>query len=264
MRKDIRYIYEDEDLLVCHKEAGMATEGARVGSMDLVSAARNYLARKQREDSKGRQRNLPPYVATVHRLDAPVEGVVVLAKTKKAATDIAAQIKARKTDKYYYALCYGTFGEEKALLTDYLVRREDTSLAMVISEKQAKDITSDTVTLENGEKIRLISGGAKKASLEYEVIAKKDNMSLLRVHLLTGRFHQIRVQLSHLGCPIIGDTAYGSPESLECAQRHRIKSLCLVSYKFGLKHPTTKKHTEFSIEPDNQAIAELLNTIPKE
>ena len=85
--RNIRYIYEDNDILVCHKPAGVATEGAKAYTMDIVSAARNYLSRKNGKSKK------PPYVATVHRLDQPVEGVVVLAKTKKAAGDISNQIK---------------------------------------------------------------------------------------------------------------------------------------------------------------------------
>ena len=96
MKEAIRVIYEDQELLVCHKAAGMATEGARAGKLDLISGARNYLARKNTEDGKGRQRNLPPYVATINRLDQAVEGVIVLAKTKQAASDLAKQIKDKK------------------------------------------------------------------------------------------------------------------------------------------------------------------------
>ncbi len=243
MTSSIDYLYEDEDLLVCHKMAGMATEGARAGRMDLVSAARNYLARRDRMNTKGRQRNLPPYVATVNRLDQPVEGVIVLAKTKKAASDLAQQIKEHRTDKYYYALCYGIPDEKKGHLTDYLIRRADNGLA---------DIASD-------DKVETIGGEPKKAELEYEVIATKDETALLRIHLLTGRFHQIRVQLGSRGYPVLGDDKYGNEKSIEYAMKAGIKDVCLVAYKYVFKHPSTKKKVEFEITPKNAAIGELLH-----
>lgn len=250
--KDIRYIYEDDDLLVCHKPAGMATEGARTYSMDVVSAARNYLSRQ----NKGKDRR-PPYVATVHRLDQPVEGVIVLAKTRKAATDIAAQIKNRTTDKYYYALCFGIFEEKKGRLENLLVRKDD-GFAAVVSEKESKSLKDNVITLENGENLRIIACEVKKAQLEYEVIAEGDNTSLLRIRLLTGRFHQIRVQMAYLGHPILGDQKYGNEQSLSYSKENAIKDVCLVSYKFVLKHPVSKKKMEFEITPDNLQIRAML------
>lgn len=243
MTSSIEYLYEDEDLLVCHKMAGMATEGARAGRMDLVSAARNYLARRDRMNTKGRQRNLPPYVATVNRLDQPVEGVIVLAKTKKAASDLAQQIKEHRTDKYYYALCYGIPDEKKGHLTDYLIRRADNGLA---------DIAT-------GDKVETIGGEPKKAELEYEVIATKEEIALLKIHLLTGRFHQIRVQLGSRGYPVLGDDKYGNEKSREYAMKANIKDVCLVAYKYVFRHPSTKKKVEFEITPKNAAIGELLH-----
>ena len=249
--KKIEYIYEDEDLLVCHKPAGIATEGAKVSSLDLISAARNYLARKNR--GKGER----PYVATVHRLDQPVEGVVVLAKNKKAAGNIAEQIKKRTTEKYYYALCYGNVPEDNGKLTDYLIRKED-SLAAVVTESEKDSFKDGVITLESGDKIRTIGGEVKKAELEYEVIARTENSTLLKIKLLTGRFHQIRVQLSHFGYPILGESRYGSPESVKFSEDNAIKYICLVSFKFVLKHPATKKRMEFEITPDNTEIKSLL------
>ncbi len=254
----VEYIYEDQDILVCHKKAGMATEGACAGRMDLVSAARNYLARKQRSEKAGRQRNLPPYIATVNRLDAPVEGVLVLAKNKKAASDIALQVKEKRTDKYYYALCYGAPKEDKGALNDNLIRREDTGLALAISDEEAASLSDGAVTLSSGEKVRLIGGDVKKAKLEYEVIAKNNETSLLRIHLLTGRFHQIRVQLSSRNMPIVGDEKYGSSESIEYSKKIENKAVCLVAYSFSFRHPGTKKRVTFEILPDNKEIKELL------
>ena len=258
MNSNIRVIYEDRDILVCHKAAGMATEGARAGRLDLISGARNYLARKNTNDVKGRQRNLPPYVATVNRLDQAVEGVIVLAKTKKAASDLAGQIKKRSAKKYYYALCMGHFQEERGKLSDYVIRREDTGLAQVISAGEKDSYSDGTVTLSSGEKVRLIGGDVKNAELEYEVISENEVGTLIRVHLLTGRFHQIRVQLSGIGHPILGDSKYGSVESMSLSENLGIKNVCLAAYKYVVKHPGTGKTIEFEITPDNPAIRNML------
>ena len=249
--RSIKYIYEDSDILVCHKPAGVATEGAKAYTMDLVSAARNYLARKDKKAGK------PPYVATVHRLDQPVEGVVVLAKNKKAAGDIAEQIKKRTTGKYYYALCFGVIPKDKDHLTDYLIRKED-GLAAVVSSQEKDSLENGVITRENGDKVRTVAGDVKKAELEYEVIKRTDKTSLLRIKLLTGRFHQIRVQLSHMGFPILGEKNYGTEESVKFSEENDIKDICLVSYRFELKHPVTKKRMEFEIKPDNSQIKSML------
>ena len=229
--KKIEYIYEDEDIIVCHKPAGIATEGAGPGKMDLVSQVRNYLTRKSRQEGK----KGPAYVGTVYRLDQPVEGVVVMGKNKKATSSLAEQIKKHTTDKYYYALCYGNVEPKKAHVENYLGRREDSGLAVIVSEE---------------EKVRLIGGDVKKAELDYEVVSSDEKTSLLKIKLLTGRFHQIRVQMAGLGYPIIGDTKYGTEESLQYSEEKGIKTVCLACYKFGFKHPATGKRVFFEIKPE--------------
>ncbi|MCR5155167.1 MAG: RluA family pseudouridine synthase [Butyrivibrio sp.] len=258
MTGNIKYIYEDQDILVCHKPAGMATEGAGAGRMDLISAARNYLARKNRGKDTGRQRNLPPYVATVNRLDKPVEGIIVLAKNKKAAGSLASQIKEHKTDKYYYALCCGRVEPDSGKLEDILIRRQDTGLAGVISKEEAESFKDEAITLKDGTTLRTVGGEPRRATLEYEVISRPEDATLLRVHLLTGRFHQIRCQLSSAGYPILGDKEYETPESAACSAKHNIDRVCLVSYSFSFKHPGTGKTQTFEIIPDNPAIRQFL------
>ncbi|MBQ6415945.1 MAG: RluA family pseudouridine synthase [Butyrivibrio sp.] len=229
--KKIEYIYEDEDIIICHKPAGIATEGAGPGKMDLVSQVRNYLTRKSRQEGK----NGPAYVGTVYRLDQPVEGVVVIGKNKKATSSLAEQIKKHTTDKYYYALCFGNVEPREGHVENYLGRREDSGLAVIVSEE---------------EKVRLIGGDVKKAELDYEVLSSDERTSLLKIKLLTGRFHQIRVQMAGLGYPIIGDTKYGNEESLQYSEEKGIKTVCLACYKFGFKHPTTGKRVFFEIKPE--------------
>ncbi len=254
----IRIIYEDEDILVCHKRAGMATEGAGPGKIDLISAARNYLARRDRGNTKGRQRNLPPYVATVNRLDQPVEGVIVLAKNKKAATRLSAQIKEKSAGKYYYALCLGSMPEDQGRLEDYIIRRQDTGLAGIISESEKDTFKDGEVILESGEKVRLTGGDIKKAVLEYRVIKRTEETTLLEIHLLTGRFHQIRAQLSGRGFYILGDDKYASQQAREYSKEHGISSICLAAFSYSFDHPGTGRRVSFEIEPDNAAIRQLL------
>ena len=225
------FLYEDNDIIVCHKPAGMATEGAGPGKMDLVSQVRNYLTRKNKQEGK----KGPAYVGTVYRLDQPVEGVVVMGKNKKATSSLAEQIKKHTTDKYYYALCYGNVKPVEGHVENYLGRREDSGLAVIVSEE---------------EKVRLIGGDVKKAELDYEVVSSDERTSLLKIKLLTGRFHQIRVQMAGLGYPIIGDTKYGTEESLRYSEEKGIKTVCLACYKFGFKHPTTGKRVFFEIKPE--------------
>ena len=241
--QEIKYIYEDEDILVCHKPSGVATEGARIGQIDVISAARNYLKRKT-SGSGG------TYVATVHRLDQPVEGVLILAKNKKAASDIAAQIKNRKTDKFYYALCYGSFKEPSGKLSDYLVKRED-GLAAIVSKEEKESLHGNIIITNDGKKMKVADQDVKKAELLYEVIAGDDKVSLLRIKLLTGRFHQIRAQLSAMGHPILGEKKYGTEESVKLSMERGIDRICLVCYKFAFDHPKTKKRVEFEINPEN-------------
>ena len=255
---EIKYLYEDDDILVCHKPAGMATEGAGPGQMDVISAVRNLIARRNRENEKGRQRNLPPYVAGINRLDKPVEGVLVLAKNKKAASFLADQIKKRNADKYYYALCYGIPEPDKATLSDYIIRRQDNKRAFIISREEAKSFKDNAVTLGNGEKVYLIGGDPKECVLSYSIVNKNDKSALLQIHLGTGRFHQIRAQLSSRGFPIVGDRDYAGAECLDYARSLGVKEICLAAYRYEITHPSTGRNMSFQIIPENSAIRELL------
>lgn len=244
MDTTLKIIYEDDDIIVCHKPAGMATEGATVGKMDLVSNVRNYLARKNRAQGKTGK---PPYVGTLYRLDQPVEGVVVIAKNKSAASFIAKQIKEHTTDKYYYALCYGNVADDTGHLEDLLVRKQNDGLALVVSRKEANSLKNQTIILGKGQEQRIFSGEIKKAVLDYEVMQRDENSSLLKIKLQTGRFHQIRVQLAHMGYPILGDRKYGTKESLEYSEKNHKNNVCLACYHFGFVHPSSKKKVFFEI-----------------
>ena len=220
-----KIIYEDAHILVVHKPAGLATQSAKVGQKDMVSELKTYLSKQERKASGA------PYLGVVHRLDQPVEGLLVFAKTKEAAGKLTAQLAGGTLNKQYYAIVCGKPGEESGELVDYL--RKDGNLAK-ISTVQDKE--------------------ARKAVLQYKVLSGtqvegEEGISLLDIHIDTGRFHQIRVQLANVGWPILGDGKYGSEQSMDVSKKIKIRNVALYAYRLELKHPTTGKKLEFSIEP---------------
>ena len=206
----LEIIYEDKDILVCHKPAGTATQTKRLGQQDMESLLKNERARKGE----------PPQIWVVHRLDQPVEGVMVFAKNQKAAAELSKQVQQHVIGKYYYAVSANAPKETAGVLEDYLLTDKKSNVTQVV----------DAVVKE-----------AKKAKLEYEVVDTKDEKTLIRVKLHTGRQHQIRVQMAHMGCPLVGDGKYGQGVSKE--------GLALCSYKLEFLHPTTKKELKFEIVP---------------
>lgn len=218
--------YEDEAILVCHKPAGVPTQSNRIGEMDMVSLLANY------RSSKGQE----PYVGLVHRLDQPVEGVMVLGKTKQAAAALSQQVSSHRVIKQYYAVTEGCPKQDEGELTDYLVRDGRTNSSRVVSAKDA---------------------GAKKANLSYKVLHRGESRSLLLITLHTGRHHQIRVQLSHAGCPVVGDRKYG-----KYTEGAPYMPLGLCSCRISVEHPVTAKSMDFRICPEGQAFSEVLQWIP--
>ncbi len=229
-RNKLRVIFEDKDILVIHKNAGVASETRRIGEQDCVSLAKNYLADRQRAENPGKQ-GKAPWVALVHRLDQPVEGILVLAKNSKAAAILSEQIKKGEMYKEYMTLVLpeegiGLTSGESVHLTDFLLKDAKTNTSKAVDEG-----TPD----------------AKCAELEYEVVDEENPFSesgarLLKIHLLTGRHHQIRVQLSHAGLPVIGDRKYGAmPEGYRGA-------LCLAARKLVFRHPGSGKEMTFELE----------------
>ena len=208
---DLNIIYEDESLIVCEKPAGVATQTKRLGQADMESILKNYRA------GKGEV----PYIGVIHRLDQSVAGVMVFAKTKEAAASLSRQVQSKAADKFYYAMTDGIPEIKSETLEDYLLHDGKTNTTRVVCAE---------------------TKGAKQARLSYEVIESNDYRAVLRVQLDTGRPHQIRVQLSHAGWPIVGDKKYNQKESAKEA------GLKLCSYKIGFTHPATKKRMEFEIE----------------
>lgn len=208
----MKIVQEDKNILVVYKEAGLATQTAKLGEKDLFSEVKNYLVQN---GEKG-----DPYLAIINRLDQPVEGLVLFARNKESASNLSAQLNAGKMDKKYLAVVYGEVKESTGQLTNYMIKSRMTNL-------------SEIVTCKNKD--------AKKAELVYNVNCSCNGSTLVEIKLLTGRHHQIRVQLSSAGYPIYGDMRYGDGPKGHIA---------LFAYSLGFIHPVTQKPMVFECDPD--------------
>ena len=217
MDQRIRIVFEDDVLIVCHKYPGIAVQTAALGQADMVSELKKYLAGQGEKN---------PYLAVVHRLDQPVEGLLVFAKTEAAAASLSKQVQDHDFTKEYTAQVYGKMPQKQGELTDFLVKDARSNTSRVISEKD-----------KNG----------KRSVLSYEVSEETEKTQTLRILLKTGRHHQIRVQLSHAGCPILGDTKYGTEEAKRYAAEQGVKQLCLCASRLEFTHPVTGKQLQFTV-----------------
>lgn len=210
-------LFEDESILVVNKPAGIATQSKGVSAKDLESECKKYRKSK----------NEPAEIYVVHRLDQPVSGILVFAKTKEAAAALTAGLKSDDFSKDYRAVVYKS-GEivPGAKLTDYLIKDGKTNMSCVVPK---------TIP------------GAKEAVLVYKVEEESENEATLLVHLKTGRHHQIRVQLSNAGMPILGDQKYGTEESIEYSKGKGINTVSLCAYRLEFNHPRTNGNMQFEI-----------------
>lgn len=212
-----KIIYEDNDIIVIQKPAGIAVQTAQVGRIDVVSELKNYLGKN-------------PYLGIIHRLDQPVEGLLVFAKNPKAAANLSAQLTKEDFCKEYLAVVCGKPLSDNGELVDYLIKE--------------------------GPVARVCEEG-KRAALHYERKETKEiageEISLLKIKLETGRFHQIRVQLSHAGYPILGDAKYGSEKSRQVSAEAGVRNTALCAYRLCFKHPVQKKMLEYAITPQGEA-----------
>ena len=215
MNPDI--IYEDNDIIVCHKPAGTATQSSRIGAPDMVSILKNHIYRNSDKKKE-------PYLSVIHRLDQPVEGLLVFAKTPAATKELNRQLTAFGFGKYYRAILTAVPSALEGDLTDYLVKNGRTNMSKVC--------TKDTP-------------GAKKALLHYKVTdtftRNEHTFALAQITLETGRHHQIRVQMANAGCPIAGDRKYGNNDT-------SYRTLQLFACRLSFQHPRTKKQMEFTLD----------------
>ncbi len=200
--QDLQVLYEDNHLLALNKPAGMLIQGDASGDTSLMDLTREYIRNKYRKPGN-------VFLGLLHRLDRPVTGVVLFARTSKAASRISAQLRARTVRKIYWALVHGRVSPPSASLVSYIVK--GVRKVNLAGEEEA---------------------AAQKALLTYRTIRKLKGKSLLEIYLQTGRKHQIRAQLAGLGYPIEGDVKYGAPYGLQD------QSIRLMARSLTVKHPT--------------------------
>lgn len=245
-----KIIYEDNDIIVCHKMAGLPVQTGKIGAQDLVSELKNYLVKSQAAKAQDKKAMKQPYLGVVHRLDQPVEGVILFAKNQAAAGALSKQLTTGIMNKCYYAVAAGAPENEnaKGVLTDYLIKDNKTNSSSVVSKE----------LVMGGN----ISKDAKESKLEYSFIKKAGDgdktYALYDIHLLTGRHHQIRVQMANAGMPLLGDRKYGGEISEKISTKLNVKNVALCAYKLEFTHPVTKKKMEFKIVPEGKIFEQFL------
>ena len=256
----MKILYEDRDIIVCVKEPGVPSQSDKSRDMDMVNMLRNYLA------SSGFGVTMAggiPYIGLVHRLDRPVGGVMVFAKNPESLKVLNNQIQEKEINKSYlaiaminnsakldellntknYGIVHDSSYDKQALsswfrVTDYLYKDSRTNLSQIVASSN-----------RNGKKaeldFRIIGMGSR------EIDFKKVSTCMLEVCLLTGRHHQIRVQMAGQGLPLMGDLKYNNLYNMESGKGKRIsnKMVALYSYRLEFKHPRTKKKMEFTSYP---------------
>jgi 23S rRNA pseudouridine1911/1915/1917 synthase len=214
----IPVLYEDNHILVVVKPVNMPTQEDDSRDPDLLNTLKAEL--KVRYQKPGNV-----YLGLVHRLDRPVGGVMVFAKTSKAASRLSEEVRTRHLDKTYIAVVHGKPKKPEDTLIHWLL----------------KDTSNNTVHV-----VREGASGAKEAILDYQTLGNSDGLSLIRIKLHTGRSHQIRVQLAAIGCPLFGDQRYGSGLNKPGQQ------LALWSIGLSFLHPTLKEKVRYSSLPPEQ------------
>ena len=206
-------IYEDNHIIVVNKPINIPVQADSSKDIDLLTLIKNYLKVKYNKPGN-------VYLGLVHRLDRPVGGIMVFAKTSKAASRLSEEVRTNKINKTYYAVVHGKVNN-KGHLEDYLYKDNKTNTSYVVDKNKGK-----------------------LAILDYELTQYKDNLSLVKINLITGRSHQIRVQFSSRGYSLVGDQRYN---------KNPIKNVnvALFAKKLEFIHPTKKEHLSFDINlPD--------------
>ena len=205
----VKILYEDNHIIVAIKPAGVLSQSDGSNAPDMLTILKAYIKEKYQKPGD-------VYLGLVHRLDRPVSGVMVFARTSKAASRLSEQIRSRKVDKIYRCVVTGVL-EGEGRLENFI----------------SKDESSNTVTVSDLEK-----PGFKASYLDYRAVSYKDGMTLAEVRLGTGRSHQIRAQMAHSGHPIIGDQKYGKKDN-------RTKDIALEAYKLSFEHPVKREFITF-------------------
>lgn len=237
---NINILYEDKEIIVCEKPPGVPAQSDKSSDLDMVNQLKNYIFDNGEKN---------PYIGLIHRLDRPVGGIMLFAKTPQSAKTLSEQIRLKKITKKYLAVTTSDMsrelGKEKKLLTDYIAKDSRMNLSKITNEKD-----------KNG----------KKAELYYKtlnVIKKEDNddvfLSLIEIELITGRHHQIRVQMSAHGNPLWGDTKYNSIFTDTLNGTKNWTNIALYAYQLEFSHPKTKNKMRFELIPKSEPFLNFKN-----
>lgn len=213
----IPIVFEDNHLLVVDKPPNILSQKDQTGDLDMLTLLKQDI--KVRYNKPG-----DVYLGLVHRLDRPVGGVMIFAKTSKSAARLSEQVRTRRLSRTYLALIHGKPKRRKSTLVHYLIKDERTNMVSAVSKSVQ---------------------GAKEAILDYEVLGSQDNLTLVKVCLRTGRSHQIRVQFSSLGHPLYGDQRYSQSKFKSKAKQQ----IALWSHEISCLHPISKERMVFHSYP---------------
>lgn len=212
--EELTILHEDNHIIVALKPQNVPSCEDASKDPDMLSILKEYI--REKYDKKGNV-----YLGLVHRLDRPTGGVMVFAKSSKAAARLSEQMKAGDFEKRYYAVLVGEPREKKATLTHYMKKNAVNNMVYVCAPTES---------------------GAKFAELEYNILTEKSGLSLADVRLHTGRSHQIRVQMNAIGCPVYGDMRYGG-------EKAKKGYLALWAYYLSFTHPVSKERMVFRVQP---------------
>ncbi|MBS7008998.1 RluA family pseudouridine synthase [Anaerostipes sp.] len=229
-KKDVKILYKDDHIAVCEKPAGMPAADDKTGDMDVFHSLKNQLFYEENLDRE-------PELYMIHRLDRPVGGVMVFARTKEAAAELSQQVREHIFEKDYQAVAAGWLPEEDGVFTDYLKKDEKKNLSAAVKEG---------------------TPGAKKAQLSYEVLdmveTGEGKFSYCLIHLMTGRHHQIRVQFAERGFGLYGDTKY-NPKFRKTKKQY--EEIGLYATRICFLHPETGEACTYKAEPRGKAFRML-------
>lgn len=210
----LNVLYEDNHVIVAEKNPGILSQSDKSGDVDMLTLVKSYI--KEKYDKKGEV-----FLGLVHRLDTVTSGVMVFARTSKAASRLSDDIRQGKMSKQYIAVFEEIIDKKNGSFEDYLIKDNSKNISYVTNDNKK----------------------GKYSKLEYEVLEIKENMSLVRINLITGRSHQIRVQFASRGFHIVGDAKYK-------AKSKDKDKIALHACELGFYHPTKKELMTFSLMPD--------------
>ena len=224
-RNNLQVLFEDNHLLIVNKRAGDITQGDKTGDKPLSEIVKEYIKHKYNKPGN-------VYLGVVHRLDRPTSGIIIFARTSKALERLNKMLREKNIQKTYWAIIKNKPKKEKDTLVNYLKKNPKNNKSTAFSKEVS---------------------GSKKAVLHYTIIQKLENYTLLEIDLETGRHHQIRTQLSAIGCPIKGDLKYGF------ARSNKDGSIHLHARKITFSHPVTKEKIQLFAPTPNDVIWNACN-----